>query len=102
MKYKNMRKWVALAISFLLFIPFININSKNISTTTNSGNILYVGGDGEGNYTSIQDTINDAKNGYTIYVYPKEYKESIVVDKSIIIDWNNRKRRKASYKWEHE
>ncbi|MCD6447958.1 MAG: hypothetical protein J7L58_02790 [Thermoplasmata archaeon] len=78
-----MRKWVALAISFLLFIPFANINSKNVLTATNSGSILYVGGDGEGNYSSIQDAINAAKDGYIIYVYPKEYKESIVINKSI-------------------
>jgi len=51
--------------------------------TSYSGNILYVGGNGEGNYSSIQDAINDAKDGCIIYVYPKEYKESIVVDKSI-------------------
>ncbi|MCD6448114.1 MAG: right-handed parallel beta-helix repeat-containing protein [Thermoplasmata archaeon] len=78
-----MRKWVVLAISFLLFIPFININSKNVSTATNAGGIFYVGGDGEGNYTNIQDAINEAQDGCIIYVYPKEYKESIVVDKSI-------------------
>jgi len=64
-----MRKWIALAIAFLLFVPFININSKHVSTATKVGNILYVGGDGEGNYTNIQDAINDAKDGDTIFVY---------------------------------
>ena len=48
-----------------------------------NGKILYVGGNGEGNYTSIQDAINDAKDGYTIYVYPGYYNESIVINKSI-------------------
>ncbi len=77
-----MKKWIALAIAFLLFIPFINING-DITSNTNAGNILYVGGDGEGNYTSIQSAINDAKDGYIIYVYPKEYRESLVINKSI-------------------
>ena len=80
-----MRKWVALAIAFLLFILFANINSKNVSTATNMGNILYVGGDGEGNYSSIQDAINDAQDGDTIIVYPGNYKENIVVYKKLKI-----------------
>ena len=82
MKYKSMKKWFVFAIAFLLFIPFINING-DVASNTKAGNILYVGGNGEGNYTSIQSAINDAENGYIIYVYPKEYRESIVINKSI-------------------
>ncbi len=48
-----------------------------------NGNVLYVGGNGEGNYTSIQAAINVAKDGDTIYVYPGYYNESIVISKSI-------------------
>jgi len=85
-----MRKWIALAISFLLFIPFMNIDSKNVSTATNAGGILYVGGDGEGNYSSIQDAINDAKDGDTIFVYSGVYYENVIVDKSISLIGENR------------
>jgi len=46
-------------------------------------NILYVGGDGPNNYTSIQDAINDAGDGYMIYVYYGIYQENIVINKSI-------------------
>lgn len=79
-----MKKIITLAIAFLLFIPFASINGSNISSVNNiNGDILYVGGNGPNNYTSIQAAINDAENGYTIYVYPKQYNESIVINKSI-------------------
>jgi parallel beta-helix repeat protein len=47
------------------------------------GDWLYVGGDGPGNYTKIQDAINDSIDGDTVYVYNGTYFEYIVVDKSI-------------------
>jgi len=79
-----MEKIIAAMVAFLLFIPFASINGRNIHTLGVSNNgILYVGGNGPNNYTSIQDAINDAKDGYTIYVYPGNYNESIVINKSI-------------------
>ena len=65
------------------------------------GNILYVGGNGSGNYTNIQDAINDASDEDTVFVYNESspYYENVVVDKSInligedrdktVIDGNN-------------
>ena len=35
------------------------------------GNTLYVGGSGEGNHTNIQDAIDDANDGDTVFVYEK-------------------------------
>ncbi|MEA2054234.1 MAG: right-handed parallel beta-helix repeat-containing protein [Candidatus Thermoplasmatota archaeon] len=80
-----MNKIITLAIAFLLlFIPFASINGGNVASNINtSGNILYVGGSGPNNYTSIQSAINDADNSYTIYVYYGIYNESIVINKSI-------------------
>jgi parallel beta-helix repeat protein len=43
----------------------------------NLGNILYVGGAGPGNYTTIQNAINNATNGDTIFVYNGTYNENI-------------------------
>jgi len=48
-----------------------------------NGNILYVGGDGPNNYTKIQDAINDAHDGDTIFVYYGIYNESIIMNKSV-------------------
>ena len=49
------------------------------------GNTLYVGGNGTGNYSRIQDAINDAVDGDTVFVYDDSspYVENLVVDKSI-------------------
>ena len=41
------------------------------------GNILFVGGSGAGNYTNIQDAINDSVDGDTIFVYDGIYREKI-------------------------
>lgn len=64
-------------------IPSIGTNVAESSISTLDGNTLYVGGSGEGNYSSIQDAIDNASRGDTIYVYSGIYYENIVVDKSI-------------------
>jgi len=49
------------------------------------GDILYVGGSGPNNYTHIQDAIDAASNGDTVFVYDysSPYYENVAVDKSI-------------------
>ncbi|MHA1376567.1 MAG: hypothetical protein ACTSR7_19990, partial [Promethearchaeota archaeon] len=42
---------------------------KQIVLPTTSGDTLYVGGNGTGNYTKIQDAIDDANPGDTVFVY---------------------------------
>jgi hypothetical protein len=50
------------------------------------GDTLYVGGSGSGNYTKIQDAIDDASDGDTILVYPGVYYENqILIDKALRI-----------------
>jgi parallel beta-helix repeat protein len=44
---------------------------------------LYVGGDGPGNYSSVQAAIDNASDGDTVYVYSGIYYENIVIDKMI-------------------
>ena len=50
-----------------------------------NGNTLYVGGTGPGNYTKIQDAINDANDGDTVFVYDDSspYYENVVIDRTI-------------------
>jgi len=57
-------------------LPYFNENHFN-------GNILYVGGNGLNNYSSIQDAVNAAKPGDVIYVFNGTYMENIVVNKNI-------------------
>ena len=47
------------------------------------GNILYVGGSGPGNYTVIQDAVDDASDGDTVFVYSGIYYETIFINKQI-------------------
>ena len=87
-----MHKKILIAIGItILFLgtcitPTVAIdNVKNSSNPISDGNILYVGGIGEGNYTKIQDAIDDASEGDTVFVYDDSspYYENVVVDKSI-------------------
>ena len=61
-----------------------NYNASLVITIT-SGDILYVGGSGSHNYTSIQKAINDAIDGDTVFVFDdlSPYNENITVNKSI-------------------
>ena len=61
-----------------------NLEKQSIIATLD-GNTLYVGGNGTGNYSKIQNAINDASNGDTVFVYDDSspYYETLVVDKSI-------------------
>jgi len=54
------------------------------------GNILYVGGSGPGNYTKIQDAVDNATDGDTVFVYTGTYFESILLWKSISLVGENR------------
>jgi nitrous oxidase accessory protein len=46
---------------------------------------LYVGGNGPGNYTSIQTAINDANYTDIIFIYSGIYTENIVISKQITV-----------------
>lgn len=72
------RNIILIVIIFLVVI--IGFNSKVEASIeyksfykNYSINILYVGGTGEGNYSSIQDAINNSMNGYKIFDYQDNY-----------------------------
>jgi len=58
--------------------------------TLSNGNILYVGGVGQGNYSNIQDAVDNAYNGDTIFVFNGTYYENIFVDISISLVGENK------------
>jgi len=80
------RKWLAIGIILLFvgtcIIPAIAQDTEK-SLPTSRGNRLNVGGSGPGNYTKIQDAVDNASNGDVVYVYSGLYNEQIFVNKSI-------------------
>ena len=74
-------------IIFLVGIGVILANGmvlKQSNTPINRGT-LYVGGGGSGNYSKIQDAIDNASSGDTVFVYndSSPYYENVVVYKLI-------------------
>ena len=73
-------------IYFLIIILFLN-SSNNFSIIKTSKasetDTIFVGGNGDKNYSKIQDAIDDSKENDTIFVFEGIYNESIVVNKSI-------------------
>jgi parallel beta-helix repeat protein len=60
------------------------LEKQSIKPLSN-GNIIYVGGTGPGNYTRIQHAINDALEGYTVFVFDDSapYNENLEINKSL-------------------
>jgi nitrous oxidase accessory protein len=87
------RKWLAIGIILLFMetciIPAIAQDTEK-SFPTSRGNLLYVGGNGPGNYTMIQDAINDSSDGDTVFVYHGNYTENIIINKSISVLGENK------------
>jgi parallel beta-helix repeat protein len=86
--YKVNKYIIPIMVILLLLSSFTGVSSTIIKMPPNvslDGNILYVGGDGFGNYSKIQDAIDNATNGDTIFVFndSSPYYENLVVDKSI-------------------
>ena len=71
-----------LLLSSLSIAIALNTSSNPLPIHPN-GNTLYVGGNGPGNYTTIQDAINNASNGDTIYVFTGTYYENIQINKTL-------------------
>ena len=79
-----MNKVIIISLVLLLSTPSVRVlDSGGIETS----NIIYVGGSGYGNYSSIQQAIDNASSGDTIfiYTYSSPYYENIVIDKPLTL-----------------
>ena len=88
-----MKKAVIVGIVSMLFMPAIAINENTSHESfITDGKTLYVGGDGPNNYTRIQDAIDAAKDGDTIFVYDESspYYEDFMIYKSINLIGENK------------
>lgn len=84
--------WKGLAVGIILLfigtciIPVTAQNIEKSSQSTSRGNWLYVGGSGPGNYTRIQDAVDNASNGDTVFVYSGNYQQGMIkVNKTICL-----------------
>jgi len=72
-------------INFISCTISISIKNNNYEDNFLNGNIWYVGGSGPGNFSKIQDALDNAFDGDTIFVFDDSspYYENVVIDKSI-------------------
>ncbi|MBN1861701.1 MAG: right-handed parallel beta-helix repeat-containing protein [Candidatus Thermoplasmatota archaeon] len=63
-----------------------------INSKTWDGTILYVGGDGSNNFTTIQEALFYAHHGDTVFVYDESspYYEHVLIDKSVHLIGENK------------
>jgi len=76
----------------VMFCFLVSLVLGGNSLADEDSTILYVGGEGGGNYTSIQSAIDDASDGDVIYVFSGFYLpfKNVVIDKSISIIGENK------------
>ncbi|GAH88219.1 unnamed protein product, partial [marine sediment metagenome] len=69
-----------------------NVDVESTSMLLSSGNIFYVGGNGTGNYSKIQDAIDNASDEDIVFVYDDSspYIENVVIDKPIKLIGENK------------
>jgi hypothetical protein len=90
------RKGLTVGLILLLIVTsVIQISAQDVeksSQSTSRGSWLYVGGSGPGNYTRIQDAINDSKDGDTVFVFDDSspYEEHLSIDQSITLQGENK------------
>jgi parallel beta-helix repeat protein len=63
---------------------------RSLVKVNNVFETLYVGGTGPDNYTRIQDAIDNASDGDTVYVYNGTYTESLMINENIDLTGENK------------
>lgn len=88
-----MKRLIVIGIIILLVgvsIPSTGINVENSSLNSFNGKTLYVGGSGPGNYTKIQDAIDNSSYSDTVFVYNGTYIENLKIDNSVTLIGENK------------
>jgi len=73
-----------------MFVAFVFLAGVGIVLNDDVKDVKAGGGSGPNNYTKIQDAIDNATDGDTIFVYNGTYKENIIINRSIILIGENR------------
>jgi len=84
-----MKKYTIIVIFLILFSSCILVNAENKLIA--SGETIFVDDDEGADYTKIQDAVDNASDGDTIFVYNGRYfEENITIDKSINLIGENK------------
>ena len=78
-----MKKVISTIIICVLFLVILNFISPAAKSGSESNNTLFVGGDENGNFLTIQEAVDSANDGDIIFVYAGTYNGSITIDKSL-------------------
>ena len=78
-------KFIKLSISLSLFFLVFFMSGCIEETTVIDLDMTYVDVEGGAEYASIQDAVDNASDGDTIFVYAGVYLENVVVNKSVNI-----------------
>jgi len=89
MKSKCLAVGIILLFVGTCIIPTIAQNAEKL-VSASKGTWLYVGGSGPGNYSRIQDAIDNASDGDTVLVFSGVYMENVYLNKSINLFGENR------------
>jgi len=74
----------------ILLFAFAFFSQMQLFEIAKGSKITYVNVNGGSNYTTIQEAIDNAESGDTIYVYSGTYNENIIITKNIILTGENR------------
>lgn len=75
----------------IIFVQFpLTQTMREENNESLASQIFYVGGNGIGNYSQIQNAIDNASDGDKVFVYSGLYIENLIVDKAIILKGENR------------
>jgi len=87
---KAMIMIICILLFFSIFIVFLPTGICPGTVDVSSGKTLYVGGSLPENYTKIQDAVDNASDGDTVFVYNGTYYENVVVYKTVNLIGENK------------
>jgi parallel beta-helix repeat protein len=78
-----MKKIRAFEVIAFLFLLYSSVVLSSVTSNELVPSILFVGGTGSGNYSSIQSAINNSIPGDVVFVYTGIYHENLIIEKSL-------------------
>lgn len=88
---KKIFKMLIAIMLLTLFFEFVSSGTSAINiTSTNASHYLIVDKNGRADYSSIQEAINNAQEGTTIYIRPGAYNEILTIKKTITLIGENK------------